>query len=212
MLRQLVVILLSMLLAVSLYELIRQQFTQSHSKTAVHHDLILEEILQIGKLELVKYQVKDIVEIRQSEVNLLESLLIDASLYNPSRALLIISGEIVACIDLKKIKHEDIIENNNRIIIRLPEPEICYTRIDHSRSRLYDLHIGAFSGVNSSVLLQTAYQEAEKKLEQAARQSKLLDQCRQSAQHLLKPILQRLSNKSIVLTYASLQPQQETLP
>lgn len=62
-------------------------------KSTTVHNVILEKVESLGKLELVRYKFKDIVEHE----------MISQWLPDP-KALLIVSGEAVGCIDLGKVK------------------------------------------------------------------------------------------------------------
>ena len=60
------------------------------------------------------------------------------------KALLIVHGEAVGCIDLKTIDKDDIQTLGDTLFITLPEPNVCHFKIDHSKSKIYDseLHDG----------------------------------------------------------------------
>jgi len=89
-------------------------------KTVVHHTTILQEIEGIGKLELVKYHFKDVVEFEKEDYAWLPS----------SKVVLIAGGEAVGCIDLKKMEEKDIRIKGDTAFIALPPPELCYFKID----------------------------------------------------------------------------------
>jgi len=91
----------------------REQTTQS---------IVLTEITALGKLELVKYRFKDIVEHNQ----------IRAVLPN-ARAVLIVEGEAVGCIDLTRLTAGDIRPDGDTVVVRLPQPELCGWKINHDR-------------------------------------------------------------------------------
>lgn len=204
--RQVIIIVLSMITAIALYELLHRQWKNSGDvPLTAQHDLIVEKVSRMGKLELVRYQLKDIVEIAPSEVSVLESILLSHGLYEHSRALLIITGEAVGCIDLRKIKKEDIVENDSTIIIHLPKPEICYVKVDHQRSRVYDVKIGWLSSVEKTKLIEAGYRSAEEKIEEAARESHLLEQTKESAEIVLRPFLEQLTHKQLVFTFEDLE-------
>ncbi|GIV39236.1 MAG: hypothetical protein KatS3mg033_1036 [Thermonema sp.] len=204
--RQVIIIVLSMITAIALYELVRRQWQSSGDvPLTAQHDLIVEKVSRMGKLELVRYQLKDIVEIAPSEVSVLESILLSQGLYEHSRALLIITGEAVGCIDLRKIKKEDIVENDSTIIMHLPKPEICYVKVDHRRSRVYDVNVGWLSSLEKTKLIEAGYRSAEEKIEEAARESRLLEQTKESAEIVLRPFLEQLTHKRVVFTFEDLE-------
>ena len=154
-----------------------------------NHNIVLEKIEQLGKLELVKYKFKDIVEHK-----------IEYDYYPDSKVVLIVSGEAVGCIDLKKIKLSDINQKNkDSLYIRLPEPELCYNKIDQSASRIYDTK----HGINDAAdLMGGAYKAAEKQIERTALESNILEQTKKNGEQLLKPLLENISGKKVFFTYS----------
>src|SRR5438105_4673608 len=61
-------------------------------KGIVNHNMIIEKIEAMGKLELVRYYIKDIVENTQ-----------ELDWWPDQRVILMISGEVVGCLDLARI-------------------------------------------------------------------------------------------------------------
>ncbi|GAB3576714.1 hypothetical protein GCM10027578_43110 [Spirosoma luteolum] len=145
--------------------------------------IVLKEITTLGRLELVKYTFKDIVEHEQ-----INTLLPNAN------AVLIVEGEATGCLDLARVRPGDITATADSVTIQLPLPELCSWKINHDRSRVYDTH---FAFLNESQLVSDAYRQAEKQIRQAALSGGILDQTRQNADRLLKPLLERISGKKV---------------
>ncbi len=98
----------------------------SSNTVVITEDVLVEKISNIGKLELIKYSMRDVIEKKE-----LRSLLLD------KRVLLVASGEVAGCIDLTRIKTEDIVQStDDSITIYLPQPESCYVKLDHQRSKI----------------------------------------------------------------------------
>lgn len=149
--------------------------------------IVLKEITALGKLELVKYTFKDIVEHEQ----------VNTFLPN-ANAILIVEGEATGCIDLTKITMANITTENDSVTVQLPKPELCTWKINHDRSRVYDTH---FSFLDQSQLVSDAYRKAERQVRQSALDGGILDQTRQNANQILRPMLERISGKKIRLTF-----------
>ncbi|WP_020596887.1 DUF4230 domain-containing protein [Spirosoma panaciterrae] len=147
--------------------------------------IVLKEVTSLGKLELVKYTFKDIVEHEQ----------VNTFLPN-ANAILIVEGEATGCIDLTKITAADVTADGDSITVRLPEPELCTWKINHDRSRVYDTH---FSFLDQSQLVSDAYRKAEQQIKTSALNSGILEQTRQNANQLLRPTLERISGKKVGL-------------
>src|ERR1700753_1930190 len=109
-----------------LFIYIKQQF--SVSRIEVSETGLVQKITSMGKLELVKYEMKDIVE--QTEVH---------PILPDSKVLLLAVGEVTACIDLTKVKKGDITQRQDSVLVYLPQPEICYAKLDHDKSKVYDI-------------------------------------------------------------------------
>jgi predicted RNase H-like nuclease len=156
-------------------------------QTVVNHHMVVEKMESLGKLELVKYYIKDIVE---HEV--IKDWWVDP------KVILIVSGEVAGCINLAKIDSSSIDMDSATIRVKLPQPEICYFKINHQESKVYKMENEYFS---QPELVDKAYQIAEKQLESAAIKMKILDQTKVNAELVLKPLLEQLTNKKVVFTY-----------
>lgn len=161
---------------------------ENSAETVTDHTVVLQEITAMGKLELVKFNFKDIVE---HEV-------VKEWLPN-SRAVLIVSGEAIGCIDLTKIQLTDIVANQtDTLVIYLPEPELCVNKINHEQSRVYNVEYAMFE---EGKLVSEAYAKAEKQIGTSALQMGILDQTRENAEKMLKPLLEKVSGKKVLLRY-----------
>ena len=178
-------------IAILVWELVKKQFFgNNEAQVTVNHNTTLEQIEAMGKLELVKFKFKDILEYK-----------VKKPWYIPdSKAIIIISGESVGCIDLAKIKAEHIVEKDSVVWVQLPEAELCYTKINHQETRLYEVSTGVFSRDEGKIVSET-YKEAEKQLERAALASNILEQTKINAELVLKPTLERIARKKVVFKY-----------
>lgn len=162
-------------------------FTWLTKDTQTTQSIVLKEVTALGKLELVKYRFKDIVEHQQ----------IRAVLPN-ARTVLIVEGEATGCIDLTKLTAADVSPNADTVVVRLPQPELCGWKINHERSRVYDTEYGF---LDESKLVNEAYQQAEKQIRQSALNSGILEQTKRNADQMLRPVLEKVSGKKVILTY-----------
>ncbi|WP_316805148.1 DUF4230 domain-containing protein [Pedobacter nototheniae] len=151
------------------------------------HQLLVEKIEAIGKLELVRYQISDVLEHKEKT-----DFLPEASV------LLIVKAEAVGCIDLTKIKKDDIRIEADTAVVNLPQPEICYVKIDHKNSRVYDTKMAFF---REAALVDEAYKAAEKQVSNEVKKSSILDQTKTNATNVLKPIIEGLGYKNVKFTF-----------
>jgi hypothetical protein len=151
------------------------------------HNMVLKEMTALGKIELANFTFRDVVE---------QELKFDY-LPNP-KAILIVQGNAVGCIDLTKVKAEDVATKDDTLIVHLPDPELCHYSIDHKNSRIYDTQ---YAFMNEQTLLNEAYSRAQDKIKQSALEMGILEQTKKNADLILKPILEKISGKKVVLQY-----------
>lgn len=175
------------LLSIFLWEKVKSFNIFSGGEVKTNHNIVLKEISDLGKLELVKYAYRDVVE--QS---------ISRDFLPDPKAILIIQGEAVGCIDLKKVSESDIVIMEDTIVVHLPKPEICYHKIDHSKSKVFQTE---YAFMNEGLLLEEAYKRAEKQILQSALDSDILNQTKENANLVLKPLLENSTGKKVVLQY-----------
>ncbi|AFD05942.1 DUF4230 domain-containing protein [Solitalea canadensis] len=156
-------------------------------KSTTVHNVILEKVESLGKLELVRYKFKDIVEHE----------MISQWLPDP-KALLIVSGEAVGCIDLGKVKKEDITVVDTILTIRLPNPELCYYKIDHKNSKVYQTN---YAFLVEAQLVDEAYKKAEEELGKNALKAGILEQTKVSAEKVLTPFFAAFGYKKVIYEF-----------
>lgn len=151
---------------------------------------MVEKITNIGKLELVKYSMKDVIEKKELRTFL------------PNKRILFVAvGEVTGCIDLTKLSRADI-ENYSAdsVTVLLPAPEICYVRLDHKRSRVYDIS-GSWFPADTRDLVEGIYKLAEQRILQNAREMDILGKTRQNAYVIFKPMLENISGKKVGIKF-----------
>jgi hypothetical protein len=158
--------------------------------TETIHQTIVEKIEAMGKLELVKYQLKDVVEHK----------IVHARFIPDTKALVMVSGEAVGCIDLSQINSERVSVQGDTVYVRLPQPEICYYKIDHQNSRVISTE-HTYYGTPKEQVIDAAYREAEKQMLQGALQMNILEQTRNNATVILRPMLEAVAGRTVILTY-----------
>lgn len=174
-------------LSIFIWEKIRNFNFFGEDKINTTHNMVIEKVISMGKMELVKYTFKDVVE-----QEIVRDFLPDP------KAILIVQGEAVGCIDFTKLKKDDISSKNDTLVVILPKPEICYHKIDHSKSKIYET---SYAFMNESVLLDEAYKKAEEKILTTALENDILKQTEFNAKIVLVPILENLTSKKVVIRF-----------
>ncbi|WP_242929512.1 DUF4230 domain-containing protein [Pontibacter vulgaris] len=153
----------------------------------VNHNTILTKVEELGRMELVRYNFKDVVEYEKN-----------ISKWVPnSKIVLIVTGEAVGCVDFTKLNAEDIVfEGDSVVQVALPEPQICYYKIDHGKTKVFSKENTYFQDAD---LVQESYRYAEANVKKAALNSGILRQTQVNAEKVLKPILEEITGRRVVL-------------
>jgi hypothetical protein len=179
--------------AAALYNRFFAEPPETASQPVVTHHTVLTQVTRMGKLELVKYNFRDIVEYEKDRT--------DSKFFNQyldkAKAVLIVNGEAVGCVDLTRIEAADVVEGDSTVIVYLPEPELCVYKINHEQSRLYDTQNTYFQ--EEGKLVNEAYAAAEKKVRQSALDMGILEQAEENARQILQPFLEQVSGKKVIL-------------
>lgn len=175
----------------------------------INSTTILEKVEVLGKMELVKYKFKEIYDYQAiSEGKLTGETLLKTYDFTPDlKAILIASGEAVGCIDLSKINKEDIRMGADTLYVRLPAPELCYHKLDLENTSVYHVEQtgwwSKFFGDSREVknVIEKAYKNAERQIKKSALEGGILAQTKENARLVLKPMLEKMSGKVVVLNF-----------
>jgi hypothetical protein len=154
---------------------------------------IVTEIERIGKLELVKYNFKEITEINKKAPEYFYNLI---KIGADSRMALISAGSAVGCIDLTKIKSEDLRIEKDTLYVYLPKAELCYYKVDLENTRVYFLETNAM--IDEKAFIDEGYKAAERQIKTAALQSGILEQTDANAELFLRPLFEKLGGRQVV--------------
>lgn len=165
------------------YALLKERSTD----TAVTHALVVDKIESLGRLEVVKYNIQDIMEYKKMRQWLPNA-----------KAALLISGEIVACVDLAKINEKSVVISGDSIALLLPPPEICQVKVNHSKSKIYDMTYGLWE---SAMLMDEAYKYAENELIVQSKRLNLMREAKENTESALRPMLNAFGFKHITIIY-----------
>ncbi len=163
------------------------------NKTTEHttSQIVVQEVRKIGKLELVHYKLKEVLE-KRVDNNVL-------GWTHTSKILLVVSGEAVGCIDLTKLDSAAVQLNDSTLTLRLPKAELCVFKIDHQNSKIYDANFSLVTRLQGkeTALIDAAYKEAETQVRDAAIKEGILTETDKQARVFLQPLLQKLGAKHV---------------
>lgn len=179
-------------------------FQQAKSSSSATQETIqstlLTRIEHIGKIELVKYNFQEVTEVKRIAASM-DFKILKIKTIPDSKAVLISQGSAVGCIDLTKMSEESVQHRNDTVYIRLPNPEICYFKIDLEKSRLYDLQISYLSEDDRKAFIQELYKAAEKDIKISATRTGILEQTKENAHVLLGPLFEGITQQPVVISF-----------
>lgn len=98
------------------------------SSSVETHQTLIERLSALGRLELLRYEVRDVVRKEWHYVLPLSR----------SRLLLVVAGDATICIDFAQVRVEAAEWEQRRVRLVLPEPFVCQVRVDPAQSQVYD--------------------------------------------------------------------------
>lgn len=149
---------------------------------------LITKVQAMGKIELVHYHFKEAQEFTK-----------DNFWVSDDQILLIASTEAVGCIDLQQIREKDIEHKGDTVYIILPYPEVCFYKIDHKNSKVYDMSLAKF--MDKTSLIDSAYKLAEAQIVDRAIEAGILEETKRNANLILKPLFEKVSDKTVFLGY-----------
>ena len=147
------------------------RFSLQPNSTTVSHSVVVERVQKVAKLV-------------SSETTLRDVIIYEDTWYGSTkRSLVVVTGKVLAGINLDAGNSVQIDEKARRITITLPQPGIL--GIEITEMKTYDEQRGLwnpFSAADRDAL----FQRAREQLEQTSRDLKITETARQSARELLE--------------------------
>ena len=157
------------------------------------------QIRNLNRLETQSFSVERVVEAKVERGNPLDILLGD-------RLLLIASGDVIAGVDLAKLKDSDVTisPDGKTITLRLPPSEIFSKSLNNDRTRVYDRQTGIFAAQNKDLETQ-ARTSAEGEILQAACEGGVMQKAADEAKRSVEQFV-RLLDFEVVNVIATAGP------
>lgn len=152
------------------------------------------QIRSLNRLETQSFAAERVIEAKVERGNPLDLLLGD-------RLLLIASGEVVAGVDLSKLRDGDvsISPDGKTIQLKLPPSEIFSKRLDSDRTRVYDRQQGVFAPDNKDLESQ-ARAQAEVEILNAACENNIMQKSAEDARRSMEQFLKLLEFDQVTVT------------
>ncbi|MBM3120766.1 MAG: DUF4230 domain-containing protein [Chloroflexi bacterium] len=160
---------------------------------------IVREVRSLARLETIQYTVEKVItaETGQGALGFLFG----------DRLLFIAHGVVIAGVDLDRVTPDDIrFDEQGRVYLRLPAPEIFAATLDNERSYVYDRDTGLLTR-GERTLETAARKAAEDEIRQAALEDGILQQAQKNAESALYRLLRALDIPDVIFVAEG-----ETLP
>lgn len=152
------------------------------------------QIRSLNRLETQSFAAERVIEAKVERGNPLDLLLGD-------RLLLIASGEVIAGVDLSKLRDTDVVisADGKSIELKLPPSEIFVKRLDTDRTRVYDRQQGVLAPENKDLETQ-ARAQAEGEILTAACESNIMQKAAADAQRSMEQFLKLIDFERVTVT------------
>ncbi len=148
----------------------------------------ITDVRALGRLETVEYLLEAAIDIEKEPENGWQRLI---GIFGTDKLLLLASGEVVAGVDMTKVTPQDIIARGKSISLRLPKPEVFYTRVDNQETRVYLREKGIFYPYDKN-LETRARRDAEKVMYEKAIKHDILKKASKNAVQEMENFLRSL--------------------
>lgn len=159
---------------------------------------VVHAVRDLANLETTSFHMERVIDLRERKSHLFGLLQVDDAI------LLVAAADIVAGIDLRDLREEDVVidHETRRIRILLPPPRILSARLDNERTYVHTRSTDALAP-RAEELETLARREAERRLRDAALEAGILQRARSTAERTVKGLLQSLGFAEVALSFRS---------
>lgn len=147
------------------------RFSIQPNTTTVNHSVVVDRVQKVAKLVSSETTLRDVV------------IYEDTWYGSTKRSLVVVTGKVLAGINLDIGSSVQIDEKAKRITINLPQPQIL--GIEITEMKTYDEQRGLWNSFNAADR-DAVFQNAREQLEKTSRDLKITETARQSARELLE--------------------------
>ena len=137
--------------------------------------VVVEGIKELDHLATVRW-TESVPVTRETGGDILDRL------FSGEKVIVIATGKVEAGVDLGDIEKDDVGVNGDSVTIDLPEPEIISASLDEARTRVYDRDFSPLNVHPDDDLVERARLRAVEKIEDAARENKILATAERNAE------------------------------
>jgi len=148
---------------------------------------VITQVRELSRLEGVSYHVERVVDLKVEQRALFGLVPADDAI------LLVASGEVIAGVDLGKLRPEDVsvAVEQRAVTIRLPPAEVFSAKLDNAHTYVHTRKTDLMAR-RSETLETQARQAAEKTLQSAAEDSGILQRAEESVAKTVRSLVRSL--------------------
>jgi hypothetical protein len=147
--------------------------------------VVVEGIQELDQLATVRW-TESVPVTRESGGDILNRL------FSGEKVIVIATGNVEAGVDLKDLGKDDVSVNGETVTINLPEPEILSASLDEGKTRVYDRDFSPLNVRPDDDLVERARLRAVEKIEDAARENKILETAERNAEDSIRAFVTTL--------------------
>ena len=159
------------------------------TRIGVDQPTVVRQVRALERIETVSYNSDKVVS-GERESSIFPDFLAG------DRLLLVAHGEVIAGVDLAKLRPTDVQVKGQNVAIHLPEPEIFTASLDSAKTRVYSRDTGLFSPADPN-LEGEVRAEAEHQLRDAALSDGILKTAKTNAAQSVHRLLAGLGFTSV---------------
>jgi hypothetical protein len=158
---------------------------------------IVNQMRDLSRLETIQFSVEKVItaETAQGALGFLFG----------DKLIFVAHGDVIAGVDLGKLKPGDISIDHGVVTVRLPAPEVFSASLDNQKSYVYNRSTGALTHGDTN-LETTARRAAEDQIRQAAIEDGILNMAQANAENFLTKLLSQLGYRDVHFSEAEPLP------
>lgn len=158
---------------------------------------VLVAVRGLARLESVSYHIERIIDLKHRQARMFG--LVEAE----DEILLVAAGDVVAGIDLAKMRDGDVSAEplERRVRLVLPSPEILSVRLDNERTYVHTRKTDLLARRVEEIETR-ARQHAEHSIHEAALSAGILERAKQSTEHTLTVLVRSLGYERVQIAWS----------
>jgi len=174
-------VLIWMYSGLGLFSFLRSTMTGGQARINVSQPTVVRQIQQLERLETVSYTMEKLIWGERDNPYIPKFLVGD-------RLVLVVHGEVVAGVDLRRVSSLDVNVQGRAITVRLPDAQLFSTRVDNERTQVYSRDTGLLSRPDPNFESEVR-RAAERELREAALKDGILQTANQNARATMTGLL-----------------------